>query len=250
MATTAQRLAEYEDLYRKAQAYDPNAFQNEFEKSYGEATNYNKDLIEQQAQALGEVQAVAPTLRERYMNTLITDPTAQMSLIAQARQAPIQSYGTAANLLTARGQRYQDILGKALGGYQTAAQQAQMDAENRWRLYQDAVQQDQFNRQLSASRGNGTQDNGMADILKMFMGRGETEQAPVDQGLLNKQKVLDSINSIRSLRSTKNIEKKMPAYYKDILNQATQLGININKQALWQQLGNDVGVQQTLKLFL
>lgn len=181
------------------------------------------------------------------MNTLITDPTAQMSLIAQARQAPIQSYGTAANLLTARGQRYQDILGKALGGYQTAAQQAQMDAENRWRLYQDAVQQDQFNRSL---KGNGTTNNELADIFSKYFTPENTEQTPVDQGLLNKQKVLDSINSIRSLRSTKNIEKKMPAYYKDILNQANQLGININKQALWQQLGNDVGVQQTLKLFL
>ena len=154
MATTAQRLAEYEDLYRKAQAYDPNRYQQEFEKAYGEATNYNKDLIEQQAKALGEVQAIAPTYRERYMNSLITDPTAQMALIAQARQAPITSYGTAANLLTARGQRYQDILNKALGGYQTAAEQANIAAENAWRLYQDALQQDQFNAQLRASREN------------------------------------------------------------------------------------------------
>ena len=155
MSTTAERLAEYEELYRKAQQYDPNRYQQEFEKAYGEATNYNKDLIEQQAQALGEVQAVAPTLRERYMNTLITDPTAQMALIAQARQAPITSYGTAANLLTARGQRYQDILNRALGGYQTAAEQANIAAENAWRLYQDALQQDQFNAQLRASRGGG-----------------------------------------------------------------------------------------------
>ena len=155
MATTAQRLAEYEELYRKAQQYNPNQYQSEFEKAYGEATNYNKDLIEQQAQALGELQAVAPTYRERYMNSLITDPTAQMALIAQARQAPITSYGTAANLLTARGQRYQDILNKALGGYQTAAEQANIAAENAWRLYQDAVQQEQFNAQLRASRGGG-----------------------------------------------------------------------------------------------
>lgn len=168
MATTAQRLAEYEDLYRKAQAYDPNAFQNEFEKAYGEATNYNKDLIEQQAKAMGEVQAVAPTLRERYMNTLITDPAAQMALIAQARQAPIQSYGTAANLLTARGQRYQDILGKALGGYQTSAQQANTAAENAWRLYQDAVQQDQFNEQMRRSGGGG----GAVDLLADRNGNG------------------------------------------------------------------------------
>ena len=154
MATTAQRLAEYEELYRKAQQYNPNQYKQEFEKAYGEATNYNKDLIEQQAQALGELQAVAPTYRERYMNSLITDPTAQMALIAQARQAPITSYGTAANLLTARGQRYQDILNKALGGYQTAAEQANIAAENAWRLYQDALQQDQFNAQLRASREN------------------------------------------------------------------------------------------------
>ena len=154
MATTAQRLAEYEDLYKKAQAYNPNAFQSEFEKAYGEATNYNKDLIEQQAQALGELQAVAPTYRERYMNSLITDPTDKMALIAQARQAHITSYGTAANLLTARGQRYQDILAKSLGGYQTAAEQANIAAENAWRLYQDALQQDQFNAQLRASREN------------------------------------------------------------------------------------------------
>jgi len=159
MSTTAERLAEYEELYRKAQQYDPNRYQQEFEKAYGEATNYNKDLIEQQAQALGELQAVAPTYRERYMNSLITDPTAQMALIAQARQAPITSYGTAANLLTARGQRYQDILNKALGGYQTAAEQANIAAENAWRLYQDALQQDQFNAQLRASRENQNKPN-------------------------------------------------------------------------------------------
>ena len=45
MSTTAERLAEYEELYRKAQQYDPNRYQQEFEKAYGEATNYNKDLI-------------------------------------------------------------------------------------------------------------------------------------------------------------------------------------------------------------
>ena len=174
MSTTAERLAEYEELYRKAQQYDPNRYQQEFEKAYGEATNYNKDLIEQQAQALGEVQAVAPTLRERYMNTLITDPTAQMALIAQARQAPITSYGTAANLLNARGQRYQDILAKALGGYQTAAEQANIAAENAWRLYQDALQQDQFNAQLRASRSGGGGSGGIniADLLKDSNGNG------------------------------------------------------------------------------
>lgn len=169
MATTAQRLAEYEDLYKKAQAYDPNQFQNQFEKEYNEAVNYNKDLIEQQSSALGELQTVAPTLREKYMNTLISDPTAQMALIAQARQSPITQWSTASNLLNARGQRYQDILGKALGAYQTSAQQANTAAENAWRLYQDALQQDQFNRQLAASRAAAARQEGMnlADLLAL-----------------------------------------------------------------------------------
>jgi hypothetical protein len=248
MATTAQRLAEYEDLYKKAQAYDPNAFQSEFEKAYGEATNYNQDLIQQQAQALGEVQAVAPTLRERYMNTLITDPTAQMSLIAQARQAPITSYGTAANLLTARGQRYQDILGKALGGYQTSAQQANTAAENAWRLYQDAVSQDQFNRQLRSTGGGGGTSNIISDLLKLLnTGETTTTKNPMNQA---KQQVMNAITNIKNLRQTRNIEKYMPTYYKQILSQAKNLGLNLNTEALWQQLGNDVGSRQTLNLFL
>lgn len=180
MATTAQRLAEYEELYKKAQGYDPNQFQNQFEREYNEAVNYNQDLIEQQSGALGELQTVAPTLREKYMNTLISDPTAQMALIAQARQAPITQWSTASNLLNARGQRYQDILGKALGGYQTSANQANMAAENAWRLYQDAIQQDQFNRQLAASRsrGGGSAGLDLAGLLGLGGGQGNT-QTPI-----------------------------------------------------------------------
>ena len=250
MSTTEQRFAEYEEALKKAQSYDLNAFQNQFQKDYGEATKYNQDLINQQSTALGQLQSVAPTLRQKYANSLITNPTDQMALIAQARQAPLMDYSNAVNLLSARGNKYQDILGKALSGYQTSANQANTNAENLWRLYQDAVQQDQFNAQLRASRTPAPTDNGMADILKMFLGQGEETPAPVDQSILNKQKVLDSINSIRTLRSTKNIEKEMPTYHKDILNQAKQLGINVNTEALWQQLGNKISSPQTLKLFL
>lgn len=153
MATTEQRLKEYEKLYKQAQTYDPNKFQTDFQKAYGEATNYNQDLINQQAQSLGELQAVAPTLREQYSNSLITDPTRQMALIAQARQAPITNWATAGGLLEARGNKYSDILAKALGSYQTSAQQANTAAENAWRLYQDAVAQEQARRAAAASRG-------------------------------------------------------------------------------------------------
>ena len=183
MATTAQRLAEYEEAYKKAQEYDPNKFQNEFEKEYNEAVNYNKDLIEQQSSALGELQTVAPTLREKYMNTLISDPTAQMALIAQARQSPITQWSTAANLLNARGQRYQDILGKALGAYQTSAQQANTAAENAWRLYQDALQQDQFNAQMRRGSGGGGGLD-LASLLGMY-GQGGGQDIVEDDGGLD-----------------------------------------------------------------
>ena len=181
MATTAQRLAEYEELYKKAQEYDPNKFQNDFEREYNEAVNYNKDLIEQQSGALGELQTVAPTLREKYMNTLISDPTAQMALIAQARQAPITQWSTASNLLNARGQRYQDILAKALGAYQTSANQANTAAENAWRLYQDALQQEQFNAQMRRGSGGGGGGLDLASLLGMY-GQGGGQDIVEDDG--------------------------------------------------------------------
>lgn len=177
MATTEQRLKEYEKLYKQAQTYDPNKFQGDFQKAYGEATNYNSDLINQQASSLGELQAVAPTLREQYSNSLITDPTKQMALIAQARQAPITNWATAGGLLEARGNKYSDILAKALGGYQTSAQQANTAAENAWRLYQDAVAQDQARRAAAASSGGLS----LADLLAVAGqgGQGGQPVAPV-----------------------------------------------------------------------
>lgn len=183
MSTTEQRMAEYEEALKKAQSYDLNAFQNTFQKDYGEATKYNQDLINQQSTALGQLQSVAPTLRQKYANSLITNPTDQMALIAQARQAPLMDYSNAVNLLSARGNKYQDILGKALGGYQTSANQANTNAENLWRLYQDAVQQDQFNRQLKSS-----QDNTLSNLLNDANGNGipdileEQAEEPGPQG--------------------------------------------------------------------
>ena len=109
MSTTEQRMAEYEEALKKAQSYDLNAFQNTFQKDYGEATKYNQDLINQQSTALGQLQSVAPTLRQKYANSLITNPTDQMALIAQARQAPLMDYSNAVNPHSARGNKYQDI---------------------------------------------------------------------------------------------------------------------------------------------
>lgn len=172
MATTEQRLAEYEDLFKKSQAYDMNKYQQDFQKAYNEAMNYNKDLIAQKSASLGELQAVAPTMRERYSSSLITDPTRQMSLIAQARQAPITDWGQAVDLLSARGAKYSDILGKALGGYQTAAEQANTAAENAWRLYQDAVAQQEAARARAARAGGGIN---LADLLGL--GGGATAAA-------------------------------------------------------------------------
>ena len=171
MSTIEQRMAEYEDAYKKSQSFDMSAFQNDFQKAYGEATNYNQDLINQQSSSLGELQAVAPTLREKYSNSLITDPTKQMALIAQARQAPITNWGNAVNLLSARGNKYQDILGKALGGYQTAAQQANANQENAWRLYQDAVSQEQA-RRAAASSSQGF------DLSSLFGGGSQVGATP------------------------------------------------------------------------
>ena len=168
--TSAERLAQYEDLFTKSQAFNPAQFQQEFEKGYGETTNYNKDLIQQQSNALGELQSVAPKLRERYSNTLIKDPTLQRSLIAQARQAPISDYSNAVNLLGQRGQRYADVLQSALGGYEVSASQAQSAAENAWMMYQDQLAQEQAAQARASSGGSS-----LSDILASLLGGGTTD---------------------------------------------------------------------------
>ena len=171
MATSAERLKQYEDLFNQSQAYDPSKYQADFERAYGEATNYNQDLIRQQSEALGNLQSVAPELRQRYSQSLIKDPTLQRSLIAQARQAPIADYSTAVNLLGQRGQRYSDILGKSTAGYQTAAEQAQTAAESAWRMYQDQVAQEEAARARAAAAAN--RGPSIEEILELLRGNGE-----------------------------------------------------------------------------
>lgn len=153
MATSAERLAEYEKLFDVAQSYDPTAYQKEFEKTYNENMNYNQDLINQQSTALAELQNIAPTLRQKYASSLIKDPTLQRSLISSARQTPITDYSNATNLLTARGNKYSDILASALGAYQTAADKAQAAAESAWNMYtqQVAIEEAARNRAASSS---------------------------------------------------------------------------------------------------
>jgi hypothetical protein len=174
MATSAERLKQYEDLFEKSQAYDPAKFQQDFERAYGEATNYNQDLINQQSQALGNLQTVAPELRQKYSQTLIKDPTLQRSLIAQARQAPITDYSNAVNLLGQRGQRYADILQSSLGGYQTAAERAQTAAENAWRMYQDQRAQEEAARARAAAAAS--QGPSLMDIIAGLQGGQEPVQ--------------------------------------------------------------------------
>lgn len=151
MATSADKLREYEQLFQQSQAYDPARFASEFEKAYGEATNYNKDLIDQQASSIGRLQAVAPEMSQRYSTSLIKDPTAQRALIAQAREMPITDYTSAVNLLGQRGQRYADIFGKASNQYNSDATRAQTAAENAWRLYQDILAQEEAARARAAA---------------------------------------------------------------------------------------------------
>jgi hypothetical protein len=178
MATSAERLKQYEDLFEKSQAYDPAKFQQDFERAYGEATNYNQDLINQQSQALGNLQTVAPELRQKYSQTLIKDPTLQRSLIAQARQAPITDYSNAVNLLGQRGQRYADILQSSLGGYQTAAERAQTAAENAWRMYQDQRAQEEAARARAAAAAS--QGPSLMDIIAGLQGGQEPVQDELD----------------------------------------------------------------------
>jgi len=243
MASTQDRLAQYEDLFAKSQQYDTNKFNQDFKKAYGEATNYNQDLIKQQAQSMGDLQAVAPTERERYSDSLITDPTAQRALIAQARQDPIERYATSSNLLNARGNKYSDILGTALGGYETAANQANTAAENQWRLYQDAVSQDQFSRQMAKGSGGSSSSNTTLEaLLGLLTGEDTTTTTPTQTVKPSTREVVDFLYSeadrIKNLRGQQNIEDKMDTIHSGIIAKGREYGIAVDPIELWRRLGN------------
>ncbi len=146
MSTAAERLREYENLFKQSQSYNPAQFQQDFEKSYGEATNYNKDLIESRNQAISQAQSLPAQLRQQYYSSPIRNPLAQEALISQQRGAITGDIANQSDLLDARGARYQDILGKQLGMYQTSAEQARTAAENAWRMYQDVLAQEEAER--------------------------------------------------------------------------------------------------------
>lgn len=141
--TSAERLRQYEDIFNRSQQYDPSRFQQDFEKSYGEATNYNKDLIEQRSGAIGQAQALPSQLRQQYSQSAIRNPLAQEALIATQRGNVTSDISRLTDLLNQRGARYEDVLGKHLSAYQTDAERSRRDAENAWRLYQDALAQEE-----------------------------------------------------------------------------------------------------------
>lgn len=179
MATSAERLKQYEDLYaQRQQAQDVPAFQNQFEEDYLKATDYNKDLIQQKSSALGQLQAVAPEMRERYMTGPVMSPTQQRNLIAQARQNPISDWGSAIDLLNQRGMKLQDILGKSVAGYQSQLAAQDRDLENAWRLYQDQRAQEEAARARAAAAAS--RGPSLMDIIAGLQGGQQQGQEELD----------------------------------------------------------------------
>lgn len=247
MATSAERLKQYEDLYaQRQQAQDVPAFQNQFEEDYLKATDYNKDLIQQKSSALGQLQAVAPEMRERYMTGPVMSPTQQRNLIAQARQNPISDWGSAIDLLNQRGMKLQDILGKSVAGYQSQLAAQDRDLENSWRLYQDLIQQEQFSRQLNKNTGGTTTGGLTNDLLKLLLGEKDTPTQTIDP----KKAFLSMIDEVAQRRKRENIEgAQLDSYFRDIVRTAEENNLNVNKEAIWQLLGNDIGKPMSLRLF-
>lgn len=165
--TSAERLRQYEDIFNRSQQYDPSRFQQDFEKSYGEATNYNKDLIEQRSGAIGQAQALPSQLRQQYSQSAIRNPLAQEALIATQRGNVTSDISRLTDLLGARGARYEDVLGKHLSAYQTDAERSRRDAENAWRLYQDVLAQEEAERSRRAAAAQAAaQAASMADLFR------------------------------------------------------------------------------------
>lgn len=153
MATSAQRLTEFEQAQKRYQDLigGQSAFKQLVEQKLGEKTNYNKDLITQQ-QNLQERQLSTPSaLRAEFATGPIRNPLTQEALI-QNRQSNVGSQLGAVNaLLSARGQDQANILSTVNENYasQLAAQQ---DAKNTlYQLYQDALAEEASRRSAASN---------------------------------------------------------------------------------------------------
>ena len=236
--TTADRLKEYENLFQQSLAYNPATFQQDFEKAYGEETNYNKDLIESRARAIAQAQTLPSQLREEYYSGPIRNPLAQEALIAMRRGNITGDITSLTDLLAARGARYQDVLGKHLAGYQTDAQRAQIAAENAWRLYQDAVQQDQFRAQMARGSGGGGGNIDLGGIIELLTGGRQPEVVQQVAQPSLEQRFINMVQQIRDKRSTQNIESQMNRIHKELMSDAQKVGLRVDPSALWVWLGN------------
>ena len=176
--TSAERLKEYEDLFARSQAYNPAQFQAGFEKDYGEATNYNKDLIDQRAAVIGEMQSLPAQLRSQYATSGIRNPLEQEALIAQRRGIQTADLNRITDFLAARGSKYEDVLGKYLQGYLADQSAAERAAENAWRMYQDVLAQEEAEK---SRRAAAAQQAALGDLLRR-MSEAEQEVGEIQEG--------------------------------------------------------------------
>ena len=144
MATAAEKLKEYESMFqRRQQALTVPQYQQGFEKAYGEATNYNADLIGQRSESIGQAQALPSQLRASYANSAIRNPLEQEALIGQRRGNITSDISRLTDLLGARNSRFQDVLGRYTQGYMADLEAEDRNLENQWRLYQDILAQEE-----------------------------------------------------------------------------------------------------------
>ena len=176
--TAAERMKEYERLSQNLQqrATVPR-YQQDFEKAYGEATNYNADLIGQRSDAIGRAQALPNELRQQYASSAIRNPLAQEALISTRRGNITSDISRLTDLLGARGSRFQDVLGKYTQGYQADLQAEQMALENQWRLYQDALAREEAEKARAAAAA---QQAALADLIRSQFE--QSDPPPTDQG--------------------------------------------------------------------
>lgn len=177
--TAAERLKQYEELFQRSQQYDPARYQSEFEKAYGEATNYNADLIGQRSEAIGQAQALPSELRASYAKSAVRNPLEQEALIATRRGNITSDISRLTDLLGARGSRYQDVLSSYLQAYQTDAQREQTAAENAWRLYQDALAREEAEKARAAAAA---QQVAMENLMRDFYT--QPQEVPVEEDLV------------------------------------------------------------------
>lgn len=140
-------------------------------QALNEKLNYNKDIINQQADTMQSYFNAGPQAREKYRD--VWDPFKKAELVQQDRSMALRPYDVLQSVLDQRTGDVKDIVSEGVSGWQglvnaatTKAQLAQSNLASALDDYKQAVSMDQWEREFNKPKGGGAPKSDFEQMIE------------------------------------------------------------------------------------